>query len=118
MNLIVLIGRITGADKVRVGEHDGRHVLNFDIAVNWYQGNNEKTAYFKCSHWTPKPSNVAQYLTRGKQVAVHGEVSLETRDHASKTYTDLAVNVRNLELIGNRDDAAPGELPVSDFLQA
>ena len=118
MNLVALVGRITSDDKVRVGEHNGRHVLNFDIAVNWGWGDSEKSAFFSCTQWGSKPFGVAQYLTKGKQVAVHGEVSMESREHNGKTYTDLRVDVRNLELIGNRDDAAPSQPRVGDFLQA
>ena len=118
MNLVALVGRITGDDKVRVGEHNGRHVLNFDIAVNWGWGDNKKTEYFSCTQWGAKPHNVAQYLTKGRWVSVHGEVSRESREHNGKTYTDLKVDVRNLDLIGNRDDAAPSQPPVSDLLQA
>ena len=114
MNVCCLVGRITSDDKVKHAEYNNRYVLNFDIAVNFGYGDSEQTAYFSCSQWSAKPLGVAQYLTKGKQVAVTGEVSLESREHAGKTYANLKLAVRNLSLLGDRDKAPVG----TNFLEA
>lgn len=79
----------------------GKQVLNFSLAVNIGRGGEKKTLWVGCALWGERGEKLAQYMVKGKVVAVSGEIDLrqyETRD--GKHGAELTCNVQQLTLLG------------------
>jgi single-strand DNA-binding protein len=107
MNSFNAIGR-TGKDAQTRYTQGGKAVTSWSLAVDTGWGDNKKTVWLDCSLWGERGEKVAQYLTKGAQVGVQGEIG--TRDHEGKTY--ITLNVANVTLVGKGQDK-PASKPSS-----
>lgn len=107
LNVCTFTGNL-GKD-CRVGNVGGTTVCNFTVAAKSGFGEKEQTLWLDCALWGKQAdSKLPQYLTKGAQVAVSGE--LGTREHEGKTY--LTLRVASISLVGGkRDDAPPAAAP-------
>lgn len=89
MNSITIVGNLTKDAQTRaVG--DGT-VTSFSIAENKRIKGEDKTIFFDCSMWGERGARIAEYLTKGGQVTVVGELQ-PLREKDGKTYIDVRVN--------------------------
>ena len=70
MNVCIFSGRLTKDAETRYTQ-SGKCVCSFGLAVDTGFGDNKKTVFLNCSVWNKEA--LAQYLTKGKPVIVHGE---------------------------------------------
>ena len=70
MNICIFSGRLTKDAETRFTQ-SGKCVCSFGLAVDTGFGDNKKTVFLNCSVWNKEA--LAQYLTKGKPVIVHGE---------------------------------------------
>ena len=70
MNICIFSGRLTNDAETRYTQ-SGKCVCSFGLAVDTGFGDNKKTVFLNCSVWNKEA--LAQYLTKGKPVIVHGE---------------------------------------------
>lgn len=103
MNIFTAIGRI-GRDAVTRHTQAGKPVTGWPLAVDYGWGDNKNTVWLDCSLWGDRGERVAQYITKGSQLGVSGE--LGTREHDGKTYVTL--NVREVTLVGGKPDTERG----------
>lgn len=98
MNSVILIGRLTRDPELRYIPSSGNAVTNFDIAVDRsYQGSdgNKKTDFFKIQVWGKKAESCANYLVKGRLVAVKGSIqnrSYETTEGEKRYITEIVVD--------------------------
>lgn len=97
MNSLNIIGRIGKDAVLRSTQSD--QVLGFSVAFDSGFGEKKQTIWLDCSLWGKRGASVADYLKKGKQVGVTGE--LGTREHDGKTY--LTLRVADVTLIGSKD---------------
>ena len=101
MNVFTGTGNL-GKD-CRTADVNGTAVCSFPVAVKSGFGDNEQTVWLDCALWGKRAEGkLPEYLTKGAQVAVSGE--LGTREHEGKTYLTLRLN--DVTLIGGRREAA------------
>lgn len=101
MNNFNAIGRV-GRDAVTRYTHAGKPVTGWALAVDKGWGDNKQTVWLDCTLWGERGEKVAQHITKGSQLGITGEIG--TREHDGKTYVTL--EVRDVTLIGKRDDSA------------
>lgn len=102
MNVLALTGNL-GQD-CRTNNVNGTAVCNFSVAMKAGFGDKAQTIWIDCALWGKQAeSRLPEFLTKGQQVAVTGELS--TREHEGKTYLQLRCN--SVDLIGKKDDASP-----------
>lgn len=104
MNCFVFSGNL-GSD-CRTGNAGGQTVVNFSVACKSGFGDKAQTNWIDCALWGKRGESLQQYLTKGQQVVVSGE--LGTREHDGKTY--LTVRVNDVSLVGGKQpsgNAAP-----------
>jgi single-strand DNA-binding protein len=102
MNVFTFTGNL-GKD-CRTGNAGGTAVCNFAVAVKSGYGDKEQTIWVDCALWGKQAeSRLPEYLTKGQQVAVSGE--LGTREHEGKTY--MTCRVASISLVGGKRDEAP-----------
>lgn len=102
MNNFNAIGRV-GKDAV-TRQAGNSQVTGFSLAVDSGFGDKKQTLWLDCSAWGKRYEGVAQYITKGSQLGVTGE--LGTREHEGKTY--LTLRVSDVTLIGGRGEGSAG----------
>lgn len=100
MNSYNAIGRV-GKDAQTRFTQGGDPVTGWSLAVDSGYGDKKQTLWFDCSLWGKRGEKVAEYITKGSQLGVTGE--LGTREHDGKTY--LTLRVGEVSLIGGRQDS-------------
>lgn len=100
MNVLNAIGRV-GRDAVTRHTQAGKSVTGWSLAVDHGWGDNKQTVWLDCSLWGDRGERLAQYITKGSQLGVTGEIG--TREHDGKTYVTL--NVRDVTLVGGRGES-------------
>jgi single-stranded DNA-binding protein len=117
MNNITICGFI-GEPKFRtVNTKTGnREVCSFGIAQSEgkdAQGNNI-SAWYNAEYWMNEGSKLKQYLVKGARVFAVGELKTEkwTKDGVEKSTIKIAV--RNLELVGGKQEQTSAPAPVED----
>lgn len=99
MNNCTFIGRV-GKDAVTRFTGAGKPVTGWSLAVDTGYGENKQTTWLDCTLWGERGEKVAQYITKGSQLGVSGEIG--TREHEGKTYVTLRVN--EVSLVGGKRD--------------
>lgn len=93
-----------GKDAVTRFTQGGKSVTGFSAAFDTGWGENKKTHWLDVSGWGERYEKVAQYLTKGSQVLVEGDIG--TREHDGKTY--LTLTLSDLKLIGGKQEGQGG----------
>lgn len=74
LNVCTFIGRVTrDAEMTTVGAKNTT-IVKWGIANNTGFGQYEKTNFFNCQMWGKAGEAIKQYLVKGKQIAVTGEL--------------------------------------------
>lgn len=102
MNNCNFIGR-AGKDAETRYTQGGQPVTAWSLAVDTGWGDKKKTIWLDCSYWGERGAKVAEYIRKGGQLGVTGEIG--AREHDGRTY--ITLNVQNVTLIGGRNDDAP-----------
>ena len=97
MKVITIFGRLTKNGEVR--QTDTGKFVTFSVAVNDGYKENQTTIFFDVAY---NREGIAPYLTKGKQVTVHGD--FKTNVHNDKTY--LKIQAYKVEL-GATIEGAP-----------
>jgi single-strand DNA-binding protein len=93
LNSCAFTGNLTrDAEMKTVGESE---VASFAIAVNDRKG---EATFLNCDMW--RPGGVGEYLTRGKQVAVSGELRCKRYEKDGQKKEIWVLEVRSLTLLG------------------
>lgn len=94
---------------VRVGKDDavvrftqaGKAVTGWSAAFDSGWGDNKQTVWLDCSWWGERGQKVAEYITKGSQLVIEGNIG--TRMHNDKTY--ITLDVSEVKLIGGKQDS-------------
>lgn len=119
MNKVILIGNLTKAPEAGK-TNNGNTYAKFTIAVN-RSHNREEVDYINIVTWNGTAENCAKYLSKGKKVAVVGELqirSYETTDGGKRYSTEvIAQEVQFLSAARTDDNqASDGMIPVDEDL--
>lgn len=91
MNKVVLIGRLCADPELRFAPGSGTAVSNFRLAVNRPKNKDGevKVDFINCVAFGKRAETIAQYLTKGKQLAIEGNIRTGSYDHKDgyKVYT-------------------------------
>ena len=93
-----------GKDAVTRFTQGGKSVTGFSAAFDTGWGDNKKTYWLDVSGWGERYEKLAQYLTKGSQVLIEGDIG--TREHDGKTY--LTLTLSDLKLIGGKQEGQGG----------
>jgi single-strand DNA-binding protein len=130
INRVVVSGNLTRDPELR-STPGGTSVCSLRIAVNSRRKDEsgnwvDKPNYFDVTVWGAQGENCAQYLTKGRPVAVDGRLDWrewEAKDGAKRQSVDIIAD--SVQFLGSRDGAqsngaAESDLPAdtSDFQQA
>ena len=103
-----IVGNLGGDAELK--DNNGTPFLNFSIADNVGYGDKAKTQWVRCTIWGKRAeSSLKDYLKKGQQVVVRGEVSLnEWTNRDGVAQSSLQCRVEDLRLVGKKQDGASG----------
>ncbi|MBO4563772.1 MAG: single-stranded DNA-binding protein [Clostridia bacterium] len=112
MNKLTIIGNLTADPELRTIP-SGINVCTFTVAVNRrYTSNKDdrQTDFFRVAAWRQLGENCSRFLTKGKKVAVIGEVSArayEGKDGSLRA--SLEVTADEVEFLSPRESSGYGQ---------
>ena len=108
MTTVAIVGRLVKDPEVRtVGDY---LAINMTIASSKKYKEKERTAFVPVVHWVKSGSKLVDYLKKGTQVAISGELETDSwKNEAGETRSKLFVRTNSLELIGGK--SAPADTP-------
>ena len=95
MNVCTFIGRITRDAETSMVGAKNTALTKWGIANNTGFGQYEKTNFFNCQMWGRQGESIKQYLTKGKQICVTGQLedtTWEGQDGIKHQQWTLTVN--------------------------
>ena len=104
MNRITIIGNLTRDPELRMTSN-GIPVCSMTVAVNRRRRAQEaqETDYFNVTTWRQMAESCAQYLTKGKRVAVSGAVSMRTYEgRDGRLHASLEIQAEEVEFLTPR----------------
>ena len=98
-----MVGRV-GKDADLRKTKEGTAVSNFSLAVKVGYGDREKTLWVDCVLWGKMAENLTQYLRKGSQIAVLGELDVRawTSDKDQEVRAAIQLNISELTLCGSK----------------
>jgi single-strand DNA-binding protein len=111
LNHVVLIGRLTRDAELKYTAN-GQAVCNFSIAVNRRRKNGDQwedeVSFFDIVLWGRQGESLNQYLVKGKQVGVDGELRQDRWTKDGQNHSKVTVVAANLQLLGSGTGAGGG----------
>ena len=108
MNNIILIGRLTKDPELRYTQA-GKAVCSFTLAVDRpYSGDKKEADFINIIVWNKVGENCAQYLSKGRKVAVQGRLQIRNYedDKGYKKYiTEVVANSVEFLEFGDKKDS-------------
>lgn len=104
MNKVVLIGRLTKDPELRYAAGSGTAVCRFTVAIT-RQFKKDETDFINCVSFGKTGETIAQYIIKGRQIAVTGAIrtgSYDAQDGSKRYTTDVVVE--SFEFIGNSNN--------------
>lgn len=105
INDLTIIGRLTRAPDNLAYTTSGKARLNFSIAVNRSQKQNgawgDKASFFDVTVWGKTAENIKPYLTKGKQVAVHGYLDQQRWEKDGQKFSKIVIIADEVQLLGS-----------------
>ena len=116
MNKIYLIGNLCHTPELRTTPA-GKEVCNMSIAVNRRargKDGEQQADFFNLQAWDKLATTCANYLTKGRKIAVVGEMhsrQYDAKDGTKKTAWEVLVN--EVEFLGPKDETGEKAAPAA-----
>ena len=104
MNKVILIGRLTRDPELKFAPNTGNAVVRFTLAVNRrkQKDKDQEADFINCVAFGKTAETIAQYLLKGNQIALEGNIrtgSYDANDGTKRYTTD--VFIERFNFIGN-----------------
>lgn len=104
MNKVILIGRLTKDPSLNFQSNSGLAICRFTVAIT-RQFKKDETDFINCVAFGKTGETIAQYITKGRQIAVTGSIrtgSYDGQDGVKRYTTDVIVE--SFEFIGSSNN--------------
>lgn len=101
MNKVILIGRLTKDPDLNFAAGTGTAVCRFNLAAT-RPFKKDETDFINCIAFGKTGETIAQYINKGRQLAITGSIrtgSYDAKDGTKRYTTDIVVD--SFEFIGN-----------------
>jgi single-strand DNA-binding protein len=103
LNHVVLVGRLTRDAELKYTS-GGQPVCKFSLAVNRRKKNGDQwvdeVSYFDIVLWGRQGEALNQYLVKGKQVGIDGELRQDRWEQDGQNRSRVEIVAMNLQLLG------------------
>lgn len=104
INHVVLVGRLTRDAELKYTQ-GGSPVCKFSLAINRRRKNGEEWGeeahYFDIVLWGRQGEALNQYLIKGKQVAIEGELRQNRWEQDGQSRSKVEIVANNIQLLGS-----------------
>jgi len=111
INHVVLVGRLTRDAELK-SIASGQAVCKFSIAVNRSRKNGEQWEdepnFFDVVLWGRRGEALHQYLTKGKMIAVDGELRQDRWQQDGQNRSKVEIVANNIQLLGGNSGSTGG----------
>jgi single-strand DNA-binding protein len=114
INRVVLTGNLTREPELR-STNNGFSICNLGIAVNTRRKNNatgaweDRPNYFRVTVLGKQGENCAQYLSKGRPVAIDGRLEWrQWEDKNGQKRESIDIIAESVQFLGGRDEAVNG----------
>ena len=112
LNVVTLVGRLTRDSEIRYSQR-GEAVVRFSVAVNRRKRNadgawEDEANFFNCVYFGKSAEGINQYLSKGRQVALNGELRQNRYEVEGQSRSTIEILVNNLQLIGGSQNSQGG----------
>ena len=109
VNSVVIVGRLTRDAELKYTT-GGTAVSKLGIAVNkrvkkgdeW----TEQASFFDVTLWGKMAEGLNQYLVKGKQIAIEGELEQERWEKDGQAHSKVTITASNVQLLGGGSQTA------------
>ena len=105
INHVILVGRLTRDVELKY-TNSGMAVGKLGIAVNRRRKNNDgwvdEVSFFNVTIWGKTAESLQPYLTKGKQIAVDGELRQNRWEQNGQTRSTVEISANNIQLLGGK----------------
>ena len=103
MNKVILKGRLTSTPELKQTPN-GVAVTKFTVAVN-RRFDHEKADFINCEAWRNTAEFISKYFTKGKEIAIIGELHIDKNEKDGKTTYFTSVVVDEVEFCGSKNES-------------
>jgi single-strand DNA-binding protein len=111
INYVVLVGRLTRDANLKFTS-SGLAICEFSLAINRRvrQGDTwtDEAHFFDITLFGKQGEAIAQYMTKGNQIAVEGELRLDRWEQDGQKRSKIKIVANNIQLLGSRGGASGG----------
>lgn len=110
MNKVVLIGRLTKDPELRFTPGSGAAVTTLTLAVDRYnpKTNQNEADFIPIVIWGKQAENTANYMSKGRQVAISGKIqtrSYDAKDGTKRYITEVVADqFGGVQFLGNKGE--------------
>ena len=112
INKVVIVGRLTRDAELKFTS-GGTPVSKFSIAVNRRvkQGDQwkDEASFFDVSSWGKQGESLTQYLVKGKQVGIEGELRQDRWQQDGQSRSRIEIVANNIQLLGDAQRSSQGQ---------
>ena len=104
MNKVILVGRVVRDSELSYIASTATPKMSFSLAVerNYQKDkNNKKVDFINCEMIGKHTENLCQYVTKGKQILVEGELNIDNYEKDGEKRSFTKVKVDRLEFLGS-----------------
>lgn len=105
INNVVLVGRLTRDAELKY-TNSGLAICNMSIAINRRRKSEdqwiEEANFFNIILWGKRAEALTQYLVKGKQIAIQGELKQNRWEQEGQPRSKVEVVANNIQLLGGR----------------
>lgn len=108
MNKVILVGRVVRDSELSYIASTSTPKMNFSLAVerNYQKDkNNKKVDFINCEQLGKHVENLCQYVTKGKQILVEGELNIDNYEKDGEKRSFTKVKVDRLEFLSGNSNA-------------
>ncbi len=120
LNHVMLIGRLTRDAELKYTQN-GFAISNFSIAVNRRRKSGEQwideVSYFEINLFGKVAESLKQYLLKGKQIAVDGELRQDRWEQDGQSRSKVIIVASNVQLLGGNSGLPQGTQSYSNQRQ-
>ena len=123
LSIAVLVGRCTRDAELKYTQ-GGQPICHFSVATSARkkQGSEwvDEASFWDVDLWGKQGESLAQYLTKGKQVAVEGSMRQDRWEHEGQKHMKVIVNANTVQLLGTKpaQDSQPASQPAQPQRQS
>ena len=123
MNKIIISGRLVRDAELSYIASTATPKISFTLAVerNYQKDkNNKKVDFINCEQLGKHVENLCQYVTKGKQILVEGELNIDNYEKDGEKRSFTKVKVDRLEFLGgnsntNTENKQSNEYKIEEF---